>query len=293
MPSALSLAIDAGMIRFLIIFLVVSAAAFAVEIPDTLVVDGQTYKGVVYQSHDASRLRVMHETGVGAFPIASLPTGIQRSLGYDPEAAKAAMAAEAERAAEAAEAKQAAEAAEGPRIKELKAQAASGDADAAYFLGERYQSGQEVEASLGQAVQWFYTAANLGHRKACYSLGKCYEYGEGVGQSFQMALEWYRKAAQRGDGRGYDRIRDAVSDGKVSQSYLNGLVDTHREMTKYRTFDSAAEREAWTTKVKLKELDANQRRIDRAIDYVTGSEQERAAIRGSGGITNRHGNRID
>jgi hypothetical protein len=64
-------------------------------------------------------------------------------------------------------------------------------------------------------------------------------------------------------------------------------------MTKYRTFDSAAEREAWTTKVKLKELDANQRRIDRAIDYVTGSEQERAAIRGSGGITNRHGNRID
>ncbi len=90
------------MIRSLIIFLVASSVALAVEIPDTLVVDGQTYTGVVYQSHDASRLRVMHETGVAAFPIANLPTELQAKLGYDEKAAQAAEAAANAAAANAA-----------------------------------------------------------------------------------------------------------------------------------------------------------------------------------------------
>jgi hypothetical protein len=90
------------MIRGFMLLLIASAAALAVEIPDTLVVDGQTYTGVVYQSHDASRLRVMHETGVAALPIANLPTELQAKLGYDEKAAQAAEAAANAAAANAA-----------------------------------------------------------------------------------------------------------------------------------------------------------------------------------------------
>lgn len=85
------------MVRPFAVLFAVCVSASAVEIPDTLVVDGQTYKGVVYQSHDASRLKVMHETGVAAFPIASLPADLQVKLGYDPKAADAAEAAAAQR----------------------------------------------------------------------------------------------------------------------------------------------------------------------------------------------------
>jgi hypothetical protein len=95
LPSAPPLAIDAGMTRSLLILIIASAGAFAVEIPDTLVVDGQTYKGIVYQSHDASRLRVMHETGVASLPIGSLPADLQTKLGYNANAASAAEAASA------------------------------------------------------------------------------------------------------------------------------------------------------------------------------------------------------
>lgn len=84
------------MIRTLVILVAACAVAFGVEIPDTLVVDGQTYKGVTYQSHDASRLRIMHETGVAALPIAGLSADLQTKLGYDEKAAQAAEAAVAQ-----------------------------------------------------------------------------------------------------------------------------------------------------------------------------------------------------
>ena len=89
--------------------LVACAAAPAVEVPETLVVNGQTYKAVVYQSHDGSRLRIMHETGIAALPIGDLPADLQGKLGYgekaaqDIKATEQAKAAAAEAAAAAAE----------------------------------------------------------------------------------------------------------------------------------------------------------------------------------------------
>jgi TPR repeat protein len=232
------------MLRLLLISFVTCHSTLAVTLPTSIVVDGEVFTGVVYQSHDASRLAIMHSAGVATFPIASLSAGIQQSLGYDPEAAKAVQAAEAERAAEAAQAEQAAEAAEGPRIKELKAQAANGDAQAAYFLAERYQRGHEVEQSLEKAVAWLNTSANLGSSQAYFELGKCYEYGEGVSASLQTAAGWYRKAAQQGDSRAYNWIRSAVNDGKVAASYLNGLDQVKMSKEGPRAIQTAAESDA-------------------------------------------------
>jgi hypothetical protein len=77
------------MVRTTLLLLVACLSAVAVEIPETLVVDGQTYKGVVYKSHDALRLRFMHEDGVTALPISSLPVNLQGKLGYDNKIAQA------------------------------------------------------------------------------------------------------------------------------------------------------------------------------------------------------------
>jgi hypothetical protein len=71
------------MTRQLAILLIVCTSAIAVEIPATLEVDGQTYRGVTYQSHDASRLRIMHETGVAALPIANLPPDLQDKIRHE------------------------------------------------------------------------------------------------------------------------------------------------------------------------------------------------------------------
>ena len=102
LPFPRSTAIHAVMFRVTLLLLVACAVAAAVEIPETLIVDGQTYKGVVYQSHDASRLRIMHETGIAALPIGDLPADLQSKLGYDEKAAQDIKATEQAKAAAAA-----------------------------------------------------------------------------------------------------------------------------------------------------------------------------------------------
>jgi len=106
LPFSSSTAIHAVMFRVTLLLLAACAIAAAVEVPETLVVDGQTYKGVVYQSHDAARLKIMHESGVANLAIADLPTEMQTKLGYDPhEAASAEKALQQQQAQARAEAK--------------------------------------------------------------------------------------------------------------------------------------------------------------------------------------------
>jgi hypothetical protein len=78
------------LLRSLAMLLAICVSAMAVEIPETFVVDGQTYNEVVYQSHDASRLKIMHESGIANLLIANLPKELQAKLDYDPKAATAA-----------------------------------------------------------------------------------------------------------------------------------------------------------------------------------------------------------
>ena len=113
------------MFRIALLLLVACAAAPAVEVPETLVVNGQTYKAVVYQSHDGSRLRIMHETGIAALPIGDLPADLQGKLGYGEKAAQDIKATEQ---AKAAAAETAAAAAENQRIATEQANVAAAEA---------------------------------------------------------------------------------------------------------------------------------------------------------------------
>jgi len=93
----------------LLVFLPLMLSVLAVELPSILIVNGQTYNGVTYQSHSASRLNIMHESGVASLPIGSLSADLREQLGYSEEAAKAAEreAAEAQAQAQVTRAEQA------------------------------------------------------------------------------------------------------------------------------------------------------------------------------------------
>jgi hypothetical protein len=86
-----------------------ATSVLAVELPKTLVANGQTYEGVTYQSHTPSRLSIMHESGVASIPIGSLPAELRQKLGYSEETARAAEQQAAEQQAQfnAAQAQQA------------------------------------------------------------------------------------------------------------------------------------------------------------------------------------------
>lgn len=61
------------------------------RIPATLTVGETTYEGVQYRRHDAAFLTISHNIGVARINIADLPDDLKRGLGYDIEAASAAI----------------------------------------------------------------------------------------------------------------------------------------------------------------------------------------------------------
>lgn len=64
----------------------------AVDLPETITIDGTEYKAVRYTSHDAQKVKFAHADGMASVEIPKLPEPIQQSLGYDPAAAKQAAA---------------------------------------------------------------------------------------------------------------------------------------------------------------------------------------------------------
>jgi len=83
-------------------------------------------------------------------------------------------------------------------IATLKQQAASGDAEAQYNLGNLYAFGPGMPQDYAQAAIWYHKAAEQGRADAQFALGDLYEDGHGVPQDYAQAAVWYRKAADQG-----------------------------------------------------------------------------------------------
>jgi len=86
---------------------VLSSTGWAQEIvlPGTLTASGETFEEVVYVSHDDAKLKVQHGSGIANLLLSDLPADLQKTLGFDPDKATAALANEqAVRAAAIAEA---------------------------------------------------------------------------------------------------------------------------------------------------------------------------------------------
>ena len=81
-------------------------------------------------------------------------------------------------------------------LEELIRQAESGDAEAQYQLGLKYNKGDGVELDFNKAVYWFSKSAENGCSNGINALGVCYYYGEGVEKDVVKATELYAQAAE-------------------------------------------------------------------------------------------------
>ncbi len=83
--------------------------------------------------------------------------------------------------------------------KSLADAAASGDAQALFEIGARYQDGRGVAANLAEAVRWYEMAAERGLAPAQYRVANLYEKGTGVTRDFGRAMAFYEQAANAGN----------------------------------------------------------------------------------------------
>jgi uncharacterized protein len=93
-------------------------------------------------------------------------------------------------------------------IEQLQSMAQSGDAKAAYQLGQRYQNpiSASEKADIQQAIAWYKVAAQQQHAKAILALAELYATGQ-TGEDEQAAKDYYEFAlrtlnaqAAAGDG---------------------------------------------------------------------------------------------
>lgn len=79
--------------------------------------------------------------------------------------------------------------------------AAAGDADAAWTLAELFRGGLAVVRDSEQAAYWYRQAAERGHAEAAFDLGLLHMEGDGVETDPAEAARWFEQAADAGIAR--------------------------------------------------------------------------------------------
>lgn len=82
------------------------------------------------------------------------------------------------------------------------AQAARGDAHAAYRLGVEYMDGKVVKRDFTKALQYHVQAAKSGNAMSMFDVGSIHEYGYGVPKDIGQAATWYGRSANYGLAQG-------------------------------------------------------------------------------------------
>lgn len=82
------------------------------------------------------------------------------------------------------------------------AQAANGNANAAYRLGVEHMDGKVVKRDFAKALQYHRQAAEAGNPMSMFDVGTIYEYGYGVTKEIGQAAVWYGRSAQYGLAQG-------------------------------------------------------------------------------------------
>ncbi len=83
-------------------------------------------------------------------------------------------------------------------LQELEKQAAAGEAEAMFALGERLRRGEGTTIDLRKAAEWYGKAAQKGHPAAMTQIGRMYRNGQGTGKSELQSLNCFRRAAEFG-----------------------------------------------------------------------------------------------
>jgi len=83
-------------------------------------------------------------------------------------------------------------------LRDLRAQAKAGDANAQLNMGGAYFKGEAVTQDYAEAAKWFFMAAQQGLAQAQFNLGMMYATGQGVAQNDAESVQWYHAAAVQG-----------------------------------------------------------------------------------------------
>jgi TPR repeat protein len=90
---------------------------------------------------------------------------------------------------------------ENAALADLQKRAEAGDAEAAFMLGLKYDSGDGVARDPSSALRWYLHAAEHGHILGALNVAVLYDSGIGWQRDAASAALWYRKAADQGNGR--------------------------------------------------------------------------------------------
>lgn len=85
-----------------------------------------------------------------------------------------------------------------PALRELRARAVAGDANAQLEMGGVFCKGEDVEQDYAEGAKWFLMSARQGNAWAQFNLGMLYLAGQGVKPDNAESLHWYRLAALQG-----------------------------------------------------------------------------------------------
>jgi cell division septation protein DedD len=136
-------------------------------------------------------------------------------------------------------------------VKEWRALADRGDADAQFNMGQAYRLGRGVPADLKIAQSWFEKAAAQGHQESQANAGLLlFQNGDRTG-----ALTWLRKAADRGDPRAQYVLGTAMFNGDfttkdwprayayMSRAAAQGLSPAKSSLAQMEQYVSAEDRQ--------------------------------------------------
>lgn len=142
-----------------------------------------------------------------------------------------------------------------------------GNDEAQRIVGEMCFNGQGVKPNALASFKWNELAAEKGNKVAQYNLGFLYEKGLGVNVSTAKAIDWYTKAATQGYPSAQRKLGDlyAVSNQDISiywydQARQNGDEQARK---KFSILSSARLNERLTQEAKTREMQAEEKRIDR------------------------------
>ena len=103
---------------------------------------------------------------------------------------------------------------------EAAAQAAPGNSNVQYLLGDVYS----LNGDLSAAVKSYERAADLGDAKGFARIGSLYYFGTGVGRDLQQAVNWFRRAAEKGDAGSMTYLGYAYRNGEgVARDYKEAM----------------------------------------------------------------------
>ena len=110
-------------------------------------------------------------------------------------------------------------------VKEFRAAAEAGNADAQFNMALMYEQGIGVSKDEPESVVWYRKAAQQGNSNAQFNLAVMYENGRGTAVDFHQAHHWYRKASAQGDGLAIGNLGMLYMRGQgVKQNKVAGLA---------------------------------------------------------------------